>query len=330
MSPNSDLSRAEQGAQRETVLFLHCSGSSARQWGPVTAALEEPVDAVPLDLIGYGADAGAWPADAPCSLDDEADRLAHWLQGPRPVHLVGHSYGGTVALQLALRWPSRVRSLTLYEPVRFALLFARRMTRAVGEAIVGVGRNIGARVMAGRNADAAGLFIDYWSGRGAWAAMSPRQQEVVATRMPKVRAEFEALFADPVPFAAYRRLTMPVLLLVGGRTLTPPRLVARLLAGALPRVARETLPGLGHMGPITHPATIAARIGAFLRAQWAVAARYAVVRSQAARRLQRFSACIMTSGYRSPVAAPGGNTASSSASSAGVSVTASAATFSSR
>ena len=45
---------------------------------------------------------------------------------------------------------------------------------------------------------------------------------------------------------------------------------------------------------------------------------------------QRFTAFIMTSGYRSPVAAPGGNTASISASSAGVSVTVSAATFSSR
>lgn len=147
---------ADQRDRRETVLFLHCSGSSAREWAPVTAALEEPVDAVPLDLIGYGADADAWPADAPLTLDHEADRLAHWLQGPRPVHLVGHSYGATVALQLALRWPTHVRSLTLYEPARFALLFARRMTRAIGEAIVGVGRNIGARVKAGRNADAAG------------------------------------------------------------------------------------------------------------------------------------------------------------------------------
>lgn len=296
MNPISDPSPADQGNQRETVLFLHCSGSSARQWAPVTAALEEPVDAVPLDLIGYGADAGAWPADAPLTLDHEADRLAHWLQGPRPVHLVGHSYGATVALQLALRWPARVRSLTLYEPVRFALLFARRMTRAIGEAIVGVGRSIGARVKAGRNADAAGLFIDYWSGRGAWAAMSPRQQEVVATRMPKVGAEFEALFADPVPLAAYRRLPMPVLLLVGGRTLTPPRVVSRLLAGALPRVARETLPGLGHMGPITHPAHIASRFGAFLRAQWAVAARYAVVRRQADRARARHAPVAAVSG----------------------------------
>jgi pimeloyl-ACP methyl ester carboxylesterase len=264
MNPNPDASPDDQ---RETVLFLHCSGSSARQWAPVTAALAAPIEAVPLDLAGYGPDAGDWPAGTPCTLDDEADRIAHWLQGPRPVHLVGHSFGATVALQLALRWPSRVRSLTLYEPVRFALLFARRMTRAIGDAIAGVGRKIGARVMAGRRAEAAEQFIDYWSGRGAWAAMSPGQQEAAAARMPKVRAEFEALFADPVPLAAYRRLTMPVLLLVGGATLTPPRAVARLLAGALPRVVRETLPGLGHMGPITHPARIAARLGAFLLAQ---------------------------------------------------------------
>ena len=267
--------------QRQSVLFLHCSGSSARQWSPVTAALTEPIDAVPLDLIGYGADAPDWPAGKPCTLDDEADRLAHRLYGAEPVHVVGHSFGGTVALQFALRWPSRVRSLTLYEPVRFALLFARRMTRAIGDAIVGVGRKIGAKVMAGRRAEAAELFIDYWSGRGAWAAMNPRHQEAVVARMPKVRAEFEALFADPIPLAAYRRLSMPVLLLVGGETLTPPREVARLLAGVLPRVDCETLPGLGHMGPITDPTRFAARLGAFLRSQRAGAARNARTLPQA-------------------------------------------------
>ncbi len=143
------------------MLFLHCSGSSARQWAPVVAALGDDMDATALDLIGYGLGAPAWPVGVPCSLDDEALRLAPWLRDGPPVHLVGHSFGATVALQLALRWPSRVASLTLYEPVRFALLFGDPETRAVGDAIVQVGRQIGREVQAGNSARAAEIFIDY-------------------------------------------------------------------------------------------------------------------------------------------------------------------------
>ncbi len=74
-----------------------------------------------------------WPADRPTSFDAEAEHLAAALAAaPGPVHLFGHSYGGAVAMQMALRWPERVARLTLYEPTRFALLL--RGGRAVGEA----------------------------------------------------------------------------------------------------------------------------------------------------------------------------------------------------
>lgn len=240
-----------QDPSRQRVLCLHCSGGAGRQWAPVAAALAPRLEVVTPDLLGYGSDR-PWPAGVPASLDDEAAALAPQLAAA-PVHLFGHSYGGAVALQIALRWPERVRSLTLYEPVRFALLFREDATADAGAAIVGVGRRIGHEVLSGALDAAAQRFVDYWSGEGAWQRLAPSRQQALARRMTKVQTEFEALFADPVPADAYRALRMPVQLLGGSRSPLPARQVLDVLAARLPHATRATLAGLGHMGPLEAP-----------------------------------------------------------------------------
>jgi pimeloyl-ACP methyl ester carboxylesterase len=246
------------------LLCLHSSGSTGRQWQSMTAALSPRFSVVAPDLVGY-ADTLRWPTGKPASLDDEVERLAPLLSA-NGIDVLAHSYGAAVALQIALRWPERVRSLTLYEPVRFALLFGDPQTQAAGEWIVGVGRRIGLDVMSGNLRAAAARFVDYWSGEGAWVSLSPRHQHVLAERMPKVHAEFEALFADPVPASAVGEFAMPVHLIGGSRSPLPVRMVLDVLADALPRATRTTLAGLGHMAPVTDPQRVAASLPAWLRA----------------------------------------------------------------
>lgn len=236
---------------KETLVCLHSSASSGRQFEPMVAALGSQFRLVAPDLIGY-ADPRGWPSGTPASLDDEAQAVAPLLN-IAPVHLFGHSYGGAVALQIALRWPERVRSLTLYEPVRFALLFGDPRTEAAGESIVSVGRRIGLEVLSGALHAAAERFVDYWSAPGTWRRLGAERQQAIAGRMTKVQAEFEALFADRVPAAAYGRLPMPVHLIGGSRSPLPARQVLERLETALPQVRRTTLAGLGHMGPVEAP-----------------------------------------------------------------------------
>lgn len=242
---------ASRAARRETLICLHSSGSTGRQWAPIAQALSAHCHVLTPDLLGY-AGTQTWPVDALTSLDDEAEALAPLLNEDG-VHLLGHSYGGSVALQIALRWPDRVKSLTLYEPVRFALLFRQLATAAEGDAIVKVGRQIGAQVQAGMSPAAAARFVDYWSGDGSWQRMQPRHQQTLTGRMSKVRAEFEALFADRVPAAAFGALPMPVHLMGGTRSPAPARLVLDILAENCRQATRTVLVGLGHMGPIDEP-----------------------------------------------------------------------------
>jgi pimeloyl-ACP methyl ester carboxylesterase len=244
------------------VLALHCSGSTGRQWDRYAVAMSH-LDVIAPELLGYGSGTPAWTNGTPVSLDDEAAHLAPLLDArPQGVHLLGHSYGGAVALQIALRWPSRVKSLTLYEPVRFALLKRHPDTAQAAEEIVGTGRRIGFAALSGRTFEAARIFVDYWSGDGSWLAMDSWRREALALRMHKIRAEFEALFADRVPLAAYGRLEMPVRLITGDRSPLPARQIVDRLATVLPQAQVVRIPYAGHMAPVTDAGRILAALPA--------------------------------------------------------------------
>ena len=257
---------ALSASARQTVICLHSSASSGRQWDAVVAALSPAHAVVAPALLGYDVRT-PWPVEQGVTLDDEAAALEPMLDAAGgAVHLLGHSYGGAVALQLALRRPDAVASLTLYEPVRFALLFGHPVVAAAGDDIVRVGRGIGTLTRAGHTHAAAARFVDYWSGDGAWQALSKSRQDAIAARMTKVRAEFEALFADAVPASAYEALRMPVRVLRGDASPEPARAVAARLSGLLPLATLVTLRGGGHMQPVTHPSSVIAALPYWLTA----------------------------------------------------------------
>ena len=244
----------------ETVVLLHSSASSSRQWDTIGAALSPASTVSAPSLLGYDGRA-PWPLERAVTLDDEANALEPLLDAaPHAVHLVGHSYGGAVALQLALRRPDAVASLTLYEPVRFALLFGAPGLAAAGDEILRVGRHLCELAGAGETHAAAAGFVDYWSGKGTWATMSQGRRDAVAARMTKVSAEFAALFADTVAECAYASLTMPVRLLRGDASPLPARGVASRLNELLPCATLVTLRGGVHMQPVSDPCSVIAAL----------------------------------------------------------------------
>jgi pimeloyl-ACP methyl ester carboxylesterase len=251
---------------RTRLVALHSSASGARQWDAWREHLPADVDFSAPALIGYGPGEGEnWSDAAPLRLRHEAARLSALLDqgGDEGVHLLGHSYGAAVALELALRRPARVLSLTLYEPVRFGVLRAAGIDTLWTD-IMAIGRAVRAHVRARRCHEAGALFVDYWSGAGAWEANGGRRRDAIAGFMPKVDAEFGALFADELPLHAWSTLRMPVRLLAGTRSPAPTRRIAELLAQRCPRGSLQFFEGLGHMGPLQAPARVAAAVMAGL------------------------------------------------------------------
>jgi pimeloyl-ACP methyl ester carboxylesterase len=255
MSTVHYLSAARPSPAFEHVVALHCSGSSGRQWDPYVERLPAGLRLAAPDLMGSGRD-NAWTLGTPVTLEAEARRVLAAFPGDgAPVHLIGHSYGGAVALEIAMRWPEKVRTLTLYEPVRFAML-DHAETSGIRQMIIETGTRIVQLVHSARLHEAAAMFVDYWSGRGTWDKVPVPRRQAFADRMHKVACEFDALFGDATPAEAYGQLTMPMRLIAGMRSPLPARKVVEQLAMRCRHASVVHLAGLGHMGPVTHPARV--------------------------------------------------------------------------
>src|SRR4030095_10827883 len=169
----ADLSTHPQGyvmaGDGVPVLMLHSSLASKSQWTGLTERLATRYRAIAVDLCGYG-DNAVPDNRASFSLDDEVRRvptLVDRLVPPRtPLHVVGHSYGGVVAMRLAHLQRARVASLCLYEPVAFMLLDASERSE-----IERLADHVARHVEEGRLHDATRAFVDFWSGDGAFARL---------------------------------------------------------------------------------------------------------------------------------------------------------------
>src|SRR5438874_6249088 len=84
------------------VVCVHASASVSGQWRPLMDLLANRFRVLAADLYGYG-QSPAWPDAHKLSLADEARLLEPVFRsaGDR-FHLIGHSYGGAVALRAAL------------------------------------------------------------------------------------------------------------------------------------------------------------------------------------------------------------------------------------
>jgi pimeloyl-ACP methyl ester carboxylesterase len=164
---------------------------------------------------------------------------------------VGYSYGGVVALHLALAHPARVRTLTLVEPVCFNVLRdAARWPAFL--AFKHVQQEFMAALAQGDAASAMRPFIDFWAGEGAWARLADPLRADMLRWAAKIALEWEAVFAFTPPPQGLAALGERTLLLRGDRSPPPMLELVDVLHGLMPGSARGVLAGANHLLPSTH------------------------------------------------------------------------------
>ncbi len=234
------------------VVLVHSSVSGARQWRKLQDHLAPAFTAKAINLFGYGK-TRAWPADRQQTLDDHAGLICAIAEpAPAPISLVGHSFGGSVAMKAVLKLGARVEKLVLYEPNSFFLLRDNDRHDAFQEAW-GLRDKILVHGLEGNWARAAELFADYWGGAGTWAATNSERRAVFIESLKPVQYEWDAIMGETVTLTTLAA-SMPekTLVLYDPDTLRPIREIIALLKAHTPWQFKA-LQSAGHMAPLTKP-----------------------------------------------------------------------------
>jgi len=249
------LSYTQQGSG-PILLLVHGSLCDYRYWRWQVAPLSQHFHVVAPSLRGY------WPHAASgrnpdFSIEQHARDLAAFLRAHYPgrrAHVLGHSRGGRVALELALTEPELVDTLILAEP-GLTLAGAGQAQTYLSDAVK--------RLEEGDREAALAGFVDAISGEGTW-------QKMVAWFKTMVRDNADTLLSqareigqsfDP---ADTEKLKHPVLLLGGANS--PARYGAMMdaLMPHLGHVERHTIPMASHGLNLANPRTFNERVRQFL------------------------------------------------------------------
>jgi len=264
MPESSSIPFYREAGSGPGVVCLHSNASSSGQWRGLMDALAPKFHVLAADSYGAGK-SPPWPQDRKVSLHDEVALLEPvFAHAGDSFSLVGHSYGGGIALIGALVHRHRLRAMALYEPTLFAVVERESPPPNDVDGIRNCVATSVAALEAGDVTGAARCFIDFWMGAGSFDRMPERVQAATADSVRNIQGWKDALFGEPTPLEAFAGLDVPVLLMTGSKSPLSSRAVAKRLARVLPRVELVELPGLGHMGPVTHPDAVNDLICRFL------------------------------------------------------------------
>lgn len=265
------VSYTDRGDGRAFVL-VHGAGANGNYWKFLAAELEQAHGNPRLmapDLFGHG-ETPPWSQTVVARSSGRAyeyqddvemlEQLADRVDGA--FDLVGHSSGGAVCLEYALRHPDRVRRLVVAEPMLPGIL---ESVDAAAHAEVASAYEAAHRaVSSGDDGEAARCLFEYILGDGRWHMLADgirrwMTENVACTLAAHSRASLSLRPAVD----RYAAIACPVLVLHGERTRVPFRRICEVVAASLPDATIESVVGAAHNAPLTHAPVVNAAIRAF-------------------------------------------------------------------
>ncbi len=232
------------------AVLLHATLSSGEQLMPLARRLADRYRVLLIDRRGTADSPMREPAPVPVArhVADVVEVLDAF--GVDRAIVVGHSFGGVVALRLAAEHGDRVDGVVAWEPPYLPVAAAR-----VRDGMAALAGEMDEAFASGGSEAAARRFLDAVSGPGAWDRLHPRQRTSIARQGAGALADA----AMPgLSAGGLEHITAPTVIATGGASdpfYTP---IADMLAERIGAAAtRVDLPGFAHVAPITDAATIA-------------------------------------------------------------------------
>jgi len=213
------------------VLLVHAGVCDSRQWARQIELLAA-YDVIAPDLPGYG---NAAPPEGEFSI---VDALVPLLDGPAAV--VGNSFGGRIALQLALERPDLVDRLMLVAPGLPGWDWSPEFHayNAAEEAALERG-DVDALVE---------VNMEFWVQPHVRDVVRPMQRRAVEVDLAAPEAS-----PRPGPPIDPGAVACPTTIAIGGQDIPDMRAIAAKLAGEIPGARLETIPEAGHLPNLETP-----------------------------------------------------------------------------
>lgn len=247
----------------EKIILLHCSSSSHRQWKNLWNVFKKEYHIIAIDLLGWG-ETDAWRKDRDDLLVSEASIVSKIIGSAEDkIHLIGHSYGGTIAFYFAMMHSGRIKSLTLIEPMLGSMLDPRKNSVEYEE-LQSVAKYFWESHSRGQSEKGIQKYFDYWNGEGAWLGLDENLASYVLAGADKNFYEFHVIFDERLGRFNVENFKQPVLLLGGKKSTAPPLQILKILDKRFPQSESFLVDGASHMSPITHWEQVNSMIEGFI------------------------------------------------------------------
>ena len=262
------------------ALLIHGLGGQSTNWTDFMGLMRDQVAGAALDLPGFGQSPPQMDGDYSLPALAQAAREVLVNEVEReggPVHLLGNSLGGAIAVRLAATSPELVRTLVLTSPA-LPDLVPRQHTMGVPlVALPGVGEHVlrrMAKVPAERQVNAM-VALNY-ANPSVVSAM--RRQEAVADFQSRYLLNYSAEALSGTARGLLRsfftagtdnlwrqaaEISCPTLVMYGGRDRLVRPQKARKAAQLMPSARVVVLPSVGHVSQIEAPRLVGTLVADF-------------------------------------------------------------------
>jgi pimeloyl-ACP methyl ester carboxylesterase len=231
----------EERGEGDPILCIHGGGSSAVMWEEAVDELARLGRVIAYDRRGCARSERPEPYER-TSVAEQADDAAALLDAlaAEPAVVIARSYGGAVAIDLALRYRERVRALVLLEGDALGLSPAGlEWTKRIRDRLHGVAAKDGVDAV-------YEALIGEIIGEGAWASFPDEVQRILTHNAPALLAELGYVDERMPDAAAFATIDKPALLVAASESPPEQRDMTEAMAAALPN-ARTALVGGGHL-----------------------------------------------------------------------------------
>ncbi len=237
--------------QGPPLVFIHGSFATLSSWKKIIAPFSPYYRCIAIKLPGH------------CGLADPTDFAAPTVQTElaiieqvinslthQPIHLIGHSYGGVVALALALKGSVEIAQLSLFEPVAtwvLPLVGDTAMQRRVDDFLIDYRHAVSVD-----EDNACARVIDFWNGDDSFAALPTAIKQTMALLTANNIRHWDICTQSEYSINDLQALLVPTRLVIGEASNPVAQAIAAHLADLIPHSKRYRIAAASHSMINTH------------------------------------------------------------------------------